>query len=525
MSKALLMTLSLWLGALALQAQNQPISIEWGKANKNQSTISRILGEAGEEVVILATKNKDFFIETYDKNSLSLKESNPMPLPKEEGKETQIEHIHFFSSTKKIVLFTSLYEKKHYRIYQYEVGLDGTVSKSKTLVDIEVDNINRKGDFGFEPSVDQEFLLIYHSSELRKEKSKQAQVFVMDNTGSIQSEIKSKIPNKEGKAKLYVSRFAYDGEQFVHMLVSKVSYPGTAKQVVDFYIYSYDLTQNNSRQIQKIELDADHMVLDLAFTINPANELVLAGFYADYAGMFMGLLNQGTFTMIYDPKTKQQRAKKLDDYTQADYEHAYGKRAKAYKNGFPPRYRIQEIVLDENGGIFLISEYYYAAQSRGTTSFIYGDILVTRLDNTGKIQWLSSVPKTQMFTRLGMMPITSYGGLTIDFSFYIMRDKSVYLSYLFSVQNGQLYFLYNDNPKNITTDISEKPKPLRVVEKGVPTLVVMDGDGEMKREVVYGAKNDELTLRPRISNRVDERTIYIYGNKKKLDKLGRLTFN
>jgi hypothetical protein len=63
-------------------AQNQDMDVEWGEANKNKSFINRILGETDTEVLTLASKGEEFYIETYDKVSLNIKESHAFKLPK-----------------------------------------------------------------------------------------------------------------------------------------------------------------------------------------------------------------------------------------------------------------------------------------------------------------------------------------------------------------------------------------------------------------------------------------------------------
>jgi len=530
--KILTTTLFLLAVLLGVQAQ-QPVSIEWGKANQNKSAISRILGEAGDDVVVLANKNNDFFIEIYDQGALGLKETSPMVLPEENGKRTEIEHIHFFPSTKKILLFTKQFYKQKNYLYCYDVSLEGQISNGRTLIAHAVSHQSLRGNFGFKATYEEEHILAFHYTTVRKEKEwgKQTKVIVLDNQGTILSQIDGRMPYAEGISKLVIRSFAFDGERYVHMLVSKVMNPHNAsKRYTEFYIYSYDITKDNHRKKQVIKLEEGFSILDMSFTIDQDQSLVLVGYYAAYAGFWKGLTYQGTFVARYNPETKEILSNTKDSYTPAQYEHAYGKRAKVFKKGLPPYYRIREIILQDDGQIYLISEYVYISQSRGSTSYIYGDISVTLINATGKIEWLSSIPKGQVYTRLSMglsdaSAVQSGLSFNVGISFYIMKDKSIYLSYVFNIKDGNMYFIYNDNPKNIATDISEQPKLLQTVEKGVPTLVIMDREGNMKREVLYGAKNDELHLRPRILKHMDDGSIYIYGNKKKLDKIGRITFN
>lgn len=504
---------------------SQAVEIEWGEANKNESFTNRILGETDYEVITLASRKEDFYIETYDKKTLKLKNSAPFKLPKEMDKKTEIEKIHFFPETDKIVLFTSLYLDKTNNIYFYSIDTKANVSKSTLLLSIDVEKKGRKGRFGFDISIDENTVLVYHTSKLKKEKVKQVRVKVINSDVELVADMEDKIPMKDDKKELYVEDFTFDPNGYIHMLIVKPT-----KQYKDFFFYTYDSNDGYKRKTYQVELDKDHIVNTIAFAINSQNNLVAAGYYSDFAGVFRGLTIQGVFSFEYNPLDNRVLSKMLSPYNQKDYQNAYGKQAKRFKKGIPPNHYMRELILKSDGSLSLVSEYYQVTQSSSgivsTVSYIYGDILVTDLDSKGNINWLQSIPKIQVFTRpsLNISFSTSGGFATLGFSIALMKDKSVFLSYLLSVQEDKIYFVYNDNPKNLEIPLDEKPKIMKNLNKGTPTLISMDQTGFIKREALPGAKNDELVLRPRINKEVDSNTIYVYGNKKKLDKIGRLIF-
>ncbi|MCP4440721.1 MAG: hypothetical protein GY810_17375 [Aureispira sp.] len=497
------------------------VKIEWGEANKNQSFTNRILGETDDEVVTLASKGKDFYIEIYDKQKLSLKNSYEFSLPEEHEKKTEIEKIHFFPKSGKILLFTSLYVKKKNNIYYYEVSLKGKVGKSNLLLEIDVENKRRSGDFGFEVGLDENTILVYHTSTLKKEKAKQIRVKVIDDSFEVVADLEDKIPMKEAKREVFVDNFTFDQNGYIHMLVAKPTNTYT-----DFFIYTYDSKDGYSKDMQSIILDKDHVIISLALAVNQQQNLVAVGYYMNKMKAFTMPRIQGVFSYIYNPEEQKEVYKKFIAYTDEDYQSAYGKEAKKYKKGIPLTHFIMDIVLADNGEIVLVSESRLFAQTNVMDQYKYQDILVTRMSKDGTLIWLKSIPKRQVFTRpkLTLGGTTGAGGIsiTLSFSIALMKDKSIYLSYLMAAKNGTYYFIYNDNPKNIITPIDEKPKVMANLDRGVPTLVTIKQDGTMKREVLYGAKNDELILRPRINKKVDENTIYVYGNRKKLDKIGRV---
>lgn len=504
-----------------LFSQND-IKMEWGEANKNQSFTNRILGETEDVVVTLASKGKDFFIEIYDREKLTLQNSYEFSLPEEQGKKTEIEKIHFFPETKKILLFTSLYVKKKNNIYYYQVDLEGKVGKSNLLLEIDVENKGRSGDFGFEVGLDQNTILIYHTSTLKKEKVKQVRVKVIDGSFEVIADLEDKIPMKDDKREVFIDNFTFDQNGYIHMLVAKPSVAYT-----DFFIYTYDSQDGYSKKMNSLDLDKDHVIISLALEVNQQQNLVAVGYYMNRMKAFTFPKIQGVFSYVYNPTEEKEVYRKFIAYSEEDYESAYGTQAKKYKKGIPFTHTIMDIVLTDNGEITLVSESRLLISSNVSDQYKYQDILVTRMSKEGTLIWLKSIPKRQVFTRPKLIVGGGVAGgvsISLSFSIALMKDKSIYLSYLMAARNGTYYFIYNDNPKNITTPIDEKPKVMANLDKGVPTLVTITQDGTMKREVLYGAKNDELMLRPRINKEVNETTIYVYGNRRKLDKIGRLTF-
>lgn len=510
-----------------LFAQN--VNIDWGEANKNESFVNRILGETKTEVVALASKGEDFYIETYDVNSMKLKQSNKFELPKEQDKKTEIEKIHFFPASQKIVLFTSLYKDKTSVIYYYEIGLDATVSQGTVLMEIEVQKKGLKGHFGFDEAIGGNTILVYHTSKLRKEKVKQISVKVIDAQINLIADLSDKIPLKDDKKEVFVSNIIYNSKGYIHMLVEKPN-----KKYVDFFFYTYNINKDYEQQKFSVALDKDHIISGIGLGITAEGNLVAGGYYSDFAGVFKGITQQGVFVLEYAPSQNILLSKKLSPYQEKHFDKAFGKLGKKMYKGFPAEInRLREIIIKDDGSLTLVSEYIYVVSGGGVgpialTTYMYGIIVVTDIAKEGTINWLAAIPKMQVFRRPSLNISAGIGGgggiAVLGFSIALMKDKSVYLSYLLSVQDGYLHFIYNDNPKNITTPIDKTAKPMQNLNQGVPTLVSMDSEGNMKREFLPGAKNDELILRPRISKRVDNRTIYVSGSKKKFDKIGRITF-
>ncbi|WP_299242630.1 hypothetical protein [uncultured Aquimarina sp.] len=137
---------------------------------------------------------------------------------------------------------------------------------------------------------------------------------------------------------------------------------------------------------------------------------------------------------------------------------------------------INKIVRNSDGSFLIIGEQKYVQtrnnanmQNMSQSKHVYRDILVTKINKDGLIDWMHRLPKRQITIR---------------------AENTLSMSYKFMSSGENHYLLYMDNIKNL--DLPENKLPHRYIgiKKGFfTTYIINHSTGEVKKEVIFEASN------------------------------------
>jgi hypothetical protein len=142
---------------------------------------------------------------------------------------------------------------------------------------------------------------------------------------------------------------------------------------------------------------------------------------------------------------------------------------------------LNKIVFYPDGSVMIIGEEYYVVTHTNyngkttttTYTYYYNDILVLKSDKNGKTLWCNKIPKQQS------------GSGTAD------------LSYHHHSYNGEDYFFYLDNAKNIDLPLTETPAAHSSGRGGYLTCVKIGKDGKMTKKSIFDIKEEHVRIYPR----------------------------
>ena len=129
--------------------------------------------------------------------------------------------------------------------------------------------------------------------------------------------------------------------------------------------------------------------------------------------------------------------------------------------------------------------------------------LIYRLVNInarGEIDWAVKVSKRQM---------------SVD-------DGGFYSSYAMAINKDKIHFVYNDCPENL-----DSIGVGQVCGAGGRNQVVMVASVNSKREMTrqpLGAGNAEVIIRPKVSEQISYAEMILFGQRKKTQRFGKITF-
>lgn len=265
--------------------------------------------------------------------------------------------------------------------------------------------------------------------------------------------------------------------------------------------------------INKTEIEVkDKFVNGLSIFEGPEDYMVCAGFYnngknaksADGMMMFKvkkdGDIYAKSFNEIpleiinQNLSAKQRRKNEKKEKEKEEEGEGEGAEIRAFT--------MDKVVIENDGSIVLLGEQYYTvthySQKHTYTSYHYEDILITKIDPSGKMSWIKKLPKKQAGT-------SGQGGM----------------SYKHFFVNDNHYVLYLDNVKNYNLPADKKPAVHSDGKGGYFTSYkINDTTGEAKSGSVFDMRNvDDMTMYQFSVGRIieiskDEFAIEFYKKKK-----------
>jgi hypothetical protein len=133
--------------------------------------------------------------------------------------------------------------------------------------------------------------------------------------------------------------------------------------------------------------------------------------------------------------------------------------------------------------------------------FNYNDIIVVNIKPDGEIQWASRIPKRQIS----------------------VNDGGIFSSYSMSTVADKLYFVYNEDPRNL--DSRNKKYVADTPDKNsVVVLAEINRTGQVKIAPLFGNKNEGIVTRPKICRQIGRNEMAIYGESGRSYRFGTLEF-
>ena len=197
---------------------------------------------------------------------------------------------------------------------------------------------------------------------------------------------------------------------------------------------------------------------------------------------------------------EERKTKKKDDK---------GKNVELYE------YDLDEIILRKDGGAYLIGEQFFIEviitsytdanghmHTRRTYIYNYNDIIVINISRDGEIAWTEKIAKKQISK----------------------NDGGYYASYSRALIGNKLYFVFNDNVKNLLYKGSGKLYNFKARKESNVVVVGLSNTGKQTKEALFTTRDVETLIRPKVSKQISEHELILFGKKRKTNQFSKLTF-
>lgn len=270
--------------------------------------------------------------------------------------------------------------------------------------------------------------------------------------------------------------YCVDGQGIAYITIKKKKSANASRESNRRVDYDIEVLKVDEGVLSKIKIDDRGVnINEIRLLEGPNNNLFLVGYFNDVkknnnfnnsTGVFMASFSSDGETsnlQTYDIPEKLIKMYK----TSKEQRHDDRKKKKKGKQEFESL-KLRNVSVDENGEAMIIGEQYFVIAntytsngvSHTTYTYYYQDILVTKIEGDGTLKWMKKLPKRQV----------SAAPTALGFK-YIER-------------NGNHYFFYMDNIKNV--DLPEGKRPEYYNGRGgvLTAYTISDDDGSVSKDFI-----------------------------------------
>ncbi len=190
------------------------------------------------------------------------------------------------------------------------------------------------------------------------------------------------------------------------------------------------------------------------------------------------------------------------------------KRAEKGKSVEMYEFDLDKLMVREDGTTVLVGEQYYvksmtsSSTTNGITSsrtdyyYYFNDIIVINIDKEGEIGWATKIHKYQ----------------------WSANDGGFFSSYFLAMKDNRMFFVFNDDPRNMESTLPSKKHVGVTNKKTVTVLAELDEKGELNKRMLFGYKDKDagVYLRAKVSQQVAPGTMLLFGQWGKTQRFFRL---
>ena len=284
---------------------------------------------------------------------------------------------------------------------------------------------------------------------------------------------------------------------------------------------------NNGKKTKDYEIAPEGKYInDLDYAIANNGDLICTGFYSENSSHSI----KGVYYLRINGTTKRVEKKSFEAFGDAFIMQGWSDKAvkKAIKKASKKKgkgiemqnYDLKNIILREDGGMVLVAEQHYVEISTSTSSnanggsstsssrhYYYNTILVVSVHPSGTIDWMKKIPKRH----------------------YSVNDKGYFSSFTTAVAGDKIYFVFNDNLKNMDPNKKEgQTYVFKNKQSGICVVVTMDSNGEFVKESLFKTQKENYILAvPKLSYQNDRKEMVVFCKKSafgRAEKFMRLSF-
>ncbi len=488
--------------SIALSGYSQDFKMFFSQTQKVKSTVTiASSGKIGDKIFVTKSDvyRGKYSIMRFDK-SLGLEKE---VLFKEKSCKTpncigkDYDFIETLYLKDKLLLFFQSYERKtkNRMLFCQKMDLDGKFVGQLTKIDnIEAKKKSNSGSFFIEYSEDSTKFLVVKSLPYKKREDEKFVFKVYDSDLNNLSNSQLTLPYMDKDASVIDYYLSNKGDVFMLLNVDIENKKKKKGEDDQFYsLLCLNASTDNSLAEYRVQLPKKNIV-DISFRVDNDHESVLcAGFYSDIKTSAKRTKDiDGFFYLSVDVNSKKMKSQSYKELDPEIIKQLMGKKkSKKLKEGkgISKTFVIKDFVKRSDGSSVIVAENRWTQVVQNCTTTQYGT---------------TSCTTSYHYHRDNIFSISiSPDGDVLSF-FDIAKkqasinDGGVYSSYLLYQKGDRVFFLFNDNLKNLDASMKtiRDVKTMGKLKKTGLFAVELLPDGSCKKQLLVKNKDYKMMVRP-----------------------------
>lgn len=495
----------LFVSTIRLSAQD--VKVFWGKQNPlGLKRMPALLAKRGDNLIGYKSGYKrELKMVKYSYKDLQVKNEYPLIGKGGDGAKTIDKEYSFEQFTvlkNNLYVGVSMYNKKTdlNSFFMQPISDDGKLTgKLKKVSEISSTSRRNRGGFDVYPSEDSTKILVVNNPPFEKYADEKFGFKILDENLTELNNLEIQLPYKDKY--FSVSDYILSNDGNIYML-SKVNLEKKAKEK-DEAGYYYEIIAISPKgkgtvTEYKIALPQKY-ITDLSYT-EEGKYLICSGFYnnIEVKGRSRDEIN-GIFYIRINKETKEIESKGIKELDKGFIAELTSEKKANKGRGIASTFTLKNFIKKDDGGAILVAENAYdyivqvcstdpktGAQScRYDHHYVSNNIIAININPDGSIKWYTNIPKYQ----------------------HTVNDGGVFISYMLSTVKDKIFFVYNDNAKNLDPTKIKTVKDIRPMgkaKKSVATLVTLSEDGKFEKKMLFSNKENKSILLPSFCKRIDD---------------------
>jgi len=481
----------------ALTAQD--VNVYWGKENPlGLKMMPQLLAKRGDNVLAYKYGLKSgLTMLKYSSKDLLLKNESQLMGKSSDGNLINSKEYGFESFLilkNKNYIGVSTYNKKTdlNSCFLQPISDDGKLTgKLKKVSEISATSKRNRGAFDIYPSEDSTKILIVNNPPFQKYANEKFGFKILDESLTELNNLEIELPYKDKY--FSVSDYILSTDGNIYMLIQiQLEKKEKEKGEAGYYyeIIAVSTSGKGSVKEYKVALPQKY-ITDVSYK-DDGKYLICAGFYnnIEQKGWSRDEIN-GVFYIRINKETQEVEAKGIKDLDK-DFIAELTSQKKANKGrGIASTFLLKQFVKKSDGGSILVAEnsYWYtvttcttdpktgARSCRTDYHYVRNNIIAININPDASIKWYTNIPKYQ----------------------HTVNDGGMYSSYMFATNKDKMFFIFNDNPKNMDPTKVKKASDVKGtgnMKKSVAVIVTLSEDGKFDKKVLFSNKENKSILLP-----------------------------